>query len=48
LLANQDLVTNGTTKKTVRLTELLEENAAFTLMQELGTKPSVYYLPPRT
>ena len=46
--ANEDLVTNGTTKKTVRLSELLEDNAAFTLMQELGTKPNVYYLPPRT
>jgi len=46
--ANEDLVTNGTTKETVRLSGLLEENAAYTLMPELGTKPSVYYLPPRT
>ena len=45
--SNEDLVTNGTTRKTVRLSELLEENAAYTLMPELGTKPSVYYLPPR-
>ncbi|WP_321514802.1 4Fe-4S dicluster domain-containing protein [Marinifilum fragile] len=44
---NEDLVTNGTTKKTVRLSHLLEENAAYTLMPELGTQPSVYYLPPR-
>lgn len=44
---NEDLVTNGTTKKTVRLSALLEDNAAYTLMPELGTKPSVYYLPPR-
>lgn len=46
--ANEDLVTNGTTKKTVRLSNLLKENAAYRLMPELGTKPSVYYLPPRT
>lgn len=46
--ANEDLVTNGTTKKTVRLSKLLKENAAYTLMPELGTLPSVYYLPPRS
>lgn len=45
--SNEDLVTNGTTKETVRLSKLLKENAAYTLMPELGTKPSVYYLPPR-
>jgi molybdopterin-containing oxidoreductase family iron-sulfur binding subunit len=45
--SNEDLVTNGTTKETVRLSQLLKENAAHTLMPELGTKPSVYYLPPR-
>ncbi len=45
---NEDLVTNGTTKKTVRLSTLLKENAAYRLMDELGTKPRVYYLPPRT
>ncbi len=44
--SNEDLVTNGTTKKTVRLTELLEENSAYTLLPELGTKPNVFYLPP--
>jgi molybdopterin-containing oxidoreductase family iron-sulfur binding subunit len=46
--SNEDLVTNGTTKETVRLSKLLKENAAYTLMPELGTMPSVYYLPPRT
>jgi len=46
--ANEDLVTNGTTKKTVRLSALLQENAAYQLMDELGTKPRVYYLPPRS
>lgn len=45
--ANEDLVTNGTTKKTVRLSKLLADNAAYTLMPELGTKPNIYYLPPR-
>lgn len=42
---NEDAVTNGTTKETVRLSDLLSANAAFQLMPELGTKPRVYYLP---
>jgi molybdopterin-containing oxidoreductase family iron-sulfur binding subunit len=45
--ANEDAVTNGTSKETVRLSTLLEQNGAYTLMPELGTKPSVYYLPPK-
>ncbi len=45
--ANEDAVTNGTSKETTRLSTLLEENAGYTLMPELGTKPSVYYLPPK-
>ena len=44
---NEDAVTNGTTKETVRLGKLLEDNAAYRLMAELGTKPRVYYLPPK-
>ncbi len=44
---NEDAVTNGTTKETVRLSELLETSGAYRLMPELGTKPRVYYLPPR-
>ena len=44
---NEDAVTNGTTKETVRLGKLLEDNAAYRLMSELGTKPRVYYLPPK-
>lgn len=44
---NEDAVTNGTTKQTVRLSELLRDNGAFQLMLELGTKPRVYYLPPK-
>ncbi|OFX26565.1 MAG: hypothetical protein A2033_08710 [Bacteroidetes bacterium GWA2_31_9] len=44
---NEDAVTNGTTKETVRLSSLLKENAAYRLMEELGQEPRVYYLPPR-
>lgn len=43
----EDAVTNGTTKETVRLSELLEKNGAYQLLPELGTKPRVYYLPPK-
>lgn len=42
---NEDAITNGTTKETVRFSELLKDNAGYTLMEELGTKPRVYYLP---
>jgi len=44
---NEDAVTNGTTKETVRLSQLLKDNAGYQLMPELGTKPRVYYLPPK-
>lgn len=44
---NENAVTNGTTKETVSLSELLEKNGAYRLMAELGTKPRVYYLPPK-
>ncbi|WP_372752688.1 4Fe-4S dicluster domain-containing protein [Labilibaculum sp.] len=44
---NEDAVTNGTTNETVRFSQLIEENAGYTLMPELGTKPRVYYLPPK-
>ncbi len=42
---NEDAVTNGTTKETVQLSALLSDNAGYRLMEELGTKPRVYYLP---
>ena len=42
---NEDAVTNGTTKETVRFKKLLEDNGGYTLMPELGTHPRVYYLP---
>ncbi len=44
---NEDTVTNGTTKETVRFRKLLEDNGGYQLMAELGTKPRVYYLPPK-
>ena len=44
---NENADTNGTTKETVNLQELLEKNSGYRLMAELGTKPRVYYLPPK-
>ncbi|CAN5419980.1 hypothetical protein BH10BAC3_BH10BAC3_28250 [soil metagenome] len=41
---NQDSVTNGT--ETYRFTDLIKDKAGYRLMEDLGTKPSVYYLPP--
>ncbi|HEX5001468.1 MAG TPA: 4Fe-4S dicluster domain-containing protein [Bacteroidia bacterium] len=41
---NEDAVTNGS--ETLRLTELLRDRAGYRLMEDLGTKPRVYYLPP--
>ena len=40
----EDAVTNGT--ETVRLSELLEERAGYRHREDLGTHPTVYYLPP--
>jgi len=42
---NEDTVTNGTTKETVRFSQLIRDNAGYRLMPELGTEPRVYYLP---
>ena len=39
-----DAVTNG--EETVRLSTLLKDKAGYRYMEELGTKPRVYYLPP--
>jgi Fe-S-cluster-containing dehydrogenase component len=44
---NENAVTNGTTKETVSLSDLLEKNSAYRLMAELGTKPRIYYLSPK-
>lgn len=40
----EDTVTNGT--ETLRFRKLLEERAGYRYREELGTQPSVYYLPP--
>jgi Fe-S-cluster-containing dehydrogenase component len=42
--ANNDSVTNG--DETVRLSTLLREKAGYRYLEELGTQPNVYYLPP--
>lgn len=41
---NEDSVTNGA--ETFRFSELIKDKAGYRLMEDLGTKPSVYYLPP--
>lgn len=40
----EDTVTNGS--ETYRFSELIRDKAGYRLMEDLGTKPSVYYLPP--
>ncbi|MCX6258168.1 MAG: 4Fe-4S dicluster domain-containing protein [Bacteroidia bacterium] len=44
---NEDAVTNGTTGETVLFSELIRNNAGYTYFEDLGTKPQVYYLPPK-
>ena len=41
---NEDAVTNGA--ETFRFSELIKDKAGYRLMEDLGTKPRVYYLPP--
>lgn len=41
----EDTVTNG--EETIRFSQLIAERAGYRYMEELGTKPRVYYLPPR-
>jgi molybdopterin-containing oxidoreductase family iron-sulfur binding subunit len=41
---NEDSVTNG--PETFRFSDLIKDKAGYRLMEDLGTKPSVYYLPP--
>jgi Fe-S-cluster-containing dehydrogenase component len=43
---NEDAVTNAS-GVTVRLSKLLEDNAGYRQLEELGTEPRVYYLPPK-
>jgi molybdopterin-containing oxidoreductase family iron-sulfur binding subunit len=42
--ANEDTVTNG--EETFRLSELIKDRAGYRYLEELGTEPRVYYLPP--
>jgi molybdopterin-containing oxidoreductase family iron-sulfur binding subunit len=41
---NEDSVTNGA--ETFRFSELVKDKAGYRLLEDLGTKPRVYYLPP--
>lgn len=41
---NEDSVTNGA--ETFRFSDLIRDKAGYRLMEDLGTKPRVYYLPP--
>ncbi len=43
---NENAVTNHA-GETVSMSALLEDNAGYKYMEELGTKPRVYYLPPK-
>lgn len=43
---NEDAVTNSK-GETERLSKLLEERAGYRYLEELGTQPRVYYLPPK-
>jgi Fe-S-cluster-containing dehydrogenase component len=40
----EDAVTNG--EETIRLSELLRDRSGYRFLEDLGTKPRVYYLPP--
>jgi molybdopterin-containing oxidoreductase family iron-sulfur binding subunit len=42
---NEDTVSNG--DETVGFKQLITDRAAYRFMEELGTKPRVYYLPPK-
>ena len=42
----EDTVTNG--QETLRLSKLFKDKNGYRLMESLGTKPSVFYLPPVT
>ncbi len=43
---NEDAVTNAS-GVTVRFSQLLEDNGGYRHLEELGTEPRVYYLPPK-
>ncbi len=41
---NEDVVTNGV--ESFRFSDLVKDKSAYRYMEELGTRPNVYYLPP--
>lgn len=41
---NEDAITNGT--ETLRFKEVIQERMGYRYLEELGTEPNVYYLPP--
>jgi molybdopterin-containing oxidoreductase family iron-sulfur binding subunit len=41
---NEDTITNG--EETVRFSKLIRDRSGYRLMEDFGTKPRVYYLPP--
>lgn len=41
---NEDTITNG--EQTLRFKQLIKERIGYRYLEELGTKPNVYYLPP--
>jgi len=41
---NEDIVTNGS--ETIRFSQLIADRSGYRHLEDLGTKPSVYYLPP--
>lgn len=41
---NEDVISNG--DETLRFKQTIEDKAGYRYLEELGTKPSVYYLPP--
>jgi Fe-S-cluster-containing dehydrogenase component len=43
--ANEDAVTNGKAE-TVRLSQLLHDRSGYRFLEDLGTEPRVFYLPP--
>ncbi len=43
--ANEDTVTNG--EETVRFSQLIKDRSGYRYMEDLGTEPNVYYLPPK-
>ena len=42
---NEDVVTNGS--ETVRFSQLIKDRSGYRYMEDLGTEPPVWYLPPR-